>query len=59
MSYVSSPLSGTRKVLWNQYPLRFFAPGIGMFLEVNPESEEFLQLADCNFDPRCSDLPRP
>jgi hypothetical protein len=39
--------------------LRFFARGVGMFLEVNPESGETLQLTDCNFDPRCSSLPRP
>jgi hypothetical protein len=39
--------------------LRFFAAGIGMFLEVNPESRERLQLTDCNFDPRCSALPSP
>jgi hypothetical protein len=39
--------------------LRFFARGIGMFLEVNPESRQILQLTACNFDPRCSSLPNP
>jgi hypothetical protein len=39
--------------------LRFFAPDIGLFLEVNPETRESMQLTDCNFDPRCDDLPRP
>jgi hypothetical protein len=38
---------------------RFFAEGIGLFLEVDPETRETLQLTECNFDPRCDDLPRP
>ena len=38
---------------------KYYAPGIGIFLEVNPGTEEVNQLVDCNFDPRCDDLPQP
>jgi len=41
------------------FDLKFYAYGIGLFLEVNPESGEINQLVDCNFDPRCNDLPQP
>lgn len=37
---------------------KYYAPGIGFFLEVSPDGE-VLQLTDCNFDPRCASLPVP
>lgn len=36
---------------------KYYAPGIGVFLEVEPESGEVVQLVNCNFDPRCAALP--
>jgi hypothetical protein len=38
---------------------KYFAPGIGGFLEVKPDEGEISQLVDCNFDARCSALPMP
>jgi len=38
---------------------KYYAPGIGTFLETNPESGEISQLVGCNFDRRCGLLPRP
>jgi hypothetical protein len=38
---------------------KYYAHGIGFFLEVKPDSGEVLQLTDCNFDRRCRDLPTP
>ena len=38
---------------------KYFAPGIGLFLEVNPDDEEISQLVGCNVDPRCELLPEP
>ena len=38
---------------------KYYAAGIGLFLEVNPETEEVVRLVDCNVDPRCADLPAP
>ena len=38
---------------------KYYAPGIGMFLEVKPEDGEVAQLVSCNFDPRCDLLPAP
>ena len=40
---------------------KFYAPGIGRFLEVSPESGDISQLIECslNLDPRCAALPRP
>ncbi len=38
---------------------KYFARGIGKFLEVNVESGKVSQLVGCNFDPRCDDLPEP
>lgn len=37
---------------------KYYAPGIGFFLETNPESGEVSQLVTCNFDSRCASLPR-
>lgn len=36
---------------------KYYAPGIGLFLEVDPESGDILQLVECNVDPICDDLP--
>lgn len=38
---------------------KYYAPGIGLFLELNPDSGEINQLVNCNFDQRCRSLPRP
>jgi len=38
---------------------KYYARGVGFFLEVKPDSGETLQLTDCNFDPRCVGLPMP
>ena len=37
---------------------KYFAPGIGLFLEVNPATGEVSQLTNCNFDGRCAGLLR-
>jgi hypothetical protein len=38
---------------------KYYARGIGLFLEVNPNDESINQLVACNFDPRCDALPAP
>lgn len=38
---------------------KYWAPGVGLFLEVDPETGETTQLVDCNVDPVCSSLPIP
>ncbi|MBL8252930.1 MAG: hypothetical protein JNJ76_04930 [Candidatus Competibacter sp.] len=38
---------------------KYYARGIGFFLEVKPDSGEVLQLSNCNFDSRCANLPAP
>lgn len=38
---------------------KYYATGIGVFLEVTPVTGEVLQLVGCNLDPRCSALPVP
>ncbi len=38
---------------------KYYARGIGVFLEVKPETATAVQIVDCNFDPRCVNLPRP
>ncbi|MEW6209273.1 MAG: hypothetical protein AB1631_12955 [Acidobacteriota bacterium] len=37
---------------------KYYARGIGFFLEIDPETGETIQLANCNFDPRCANLTR-
>lgn len=37
---------------------KYYSPGIGVFLEVEPDSGEIVQLVKCNVDPRCASLPR-
>jgi len=39
--------------------LKYFAAGIGTFLETAPDTGEVVQLVGCNFDPRCVSLPQP
>jgi hypothetical protein len=36
---------------------KYLAPGIGVFLEVEPDAAVVVQLTDCNFDVRCATLP--
>jgi hypothetical protein len=38
---------------------KYYAPGIGVFLEVDPDSGDIAQLVDCNVDPKCALLPAP
>jgi hypothetical protein len=38
---------------------KYYAPGIGFFLQVNPDTGQVVQLVNCNFDPRCDMLPTP
>lgn len=38
---------------------KYYANGIGLFLEVDPSSGDINQLVNCNFDPRCASLPTP
>ena len=38
---------------------KYYAPGIGLFLEVEPASGETVQLVDCNVHPTCAMLPAP
>jgi hypothetical protein len=42
-----------------QHALKYYARGIGFFLEVQPAGGAPLQLVSCNFDARCADLPAP
>ncbi len=37
---------------------KYYARGIGQFLNVKPASGATAQLTSCNFDPRCASLPR-
>lgn len=38
---------------------KYYARGIGFFLETKPDLNERLQLVNCNFDSRCVGLPTP
>jgi hypothetical protein len=38
---------------------KYYAPGIGFFLETGPAEGAVVQLVGCNFDPRCALLPQP
>jgi hypothetical protein len=40
-----------------RFERKYYAPGIGVFLETAPQSGEVNRLVRCNFDPRCSQLP--
>jgi len=37
---------------------KYYAPGIGVFLETAPDTGEVTRLVKCNVDPRCASLPR-
>ena len=37
--------------------LKYYTPGIGVFLEVHPDTGETVQIVGCNMDPRCGRLP--
>jgi hypothetical protein len=37
---------------------KYYAPGIGVFLETGPDTGEVVRLVKCNVDPRCALLPR-
>ena len=36
---------------------KYYARGIGLFLEVKPDTRQVLRLVNCNFNARCSSLP--
>jgi hypothetical protein len=38
---------------------KYYAPGIGTFLETNPDSGEVTKLVECNFHSLCTSLPAP
>ncbi len=38
---------------------KYYAPGIGTFLETNPDSGEITRLVNCNFNSLCASLPTP
>jgi hypothetical protein len=38
---------------------KYYAPGIGVFLEIEPSTGEVNRLVKCNVDPRCASLPQP
>jgi hypothetical protein len=39
--------------------LKYYARGIGFFLEIKPDEGKAVQLVNCNFDSRCVGLPAP
>ena len=41
------------------FALKYYAPGIGVFLEVVPSTGKVVQLVECNMDSKCSSLPLP
>jgi len=43
----------------DSFERKYYARGIGFFLEVHPDSGEILQLVDCNFHMKCGALPEP
>jgi hypothetical protein len=40
-----------------QFQRKYYAPGIGVFLETAPQTGEVNRLVKCNMDPRCAQLP--
>jgi hypothetical protein len=38
---------------------KYYAPGIGLFLTLHPDTGERSQLVNCNVSPRCRRLPKP
>jgi hypothetical protein len=41
-----------------RFERKYYAPGIGVFLETAPQTGEVNRLVKCNFDPRCAQLPQ-
>jgi hypothetical protein len=41
------------------YEHKYFARGVGLFLETEPSSGSFVPLIDCSHDARCTQLPLP
>lgn len=41
-----------------RFERKYYAPGIGVFLETAPQTGEVNRLVHCNFDPRCTQLPQ-
>ena len=42
-----------------EFERKYYAPGLGLILEVIRAPESVLQLVGCSFDPRCAALPAP
>ncbi len=42
-----------------KFAYKYYARGIGFFLETKLDNDEVLHLTNCNFDARCTSLPRP
>ena len=40
------------------FELKYYARGIGVFLETAPQTGEVVRLVKCNVDPRCAQLPQ-
>ncbi|HEV8631622.1 MAG TPA: hypothetical protein VGV61_14990 [Thermoanaerobaculia bacterium] len=38
---------------------KYYARGIGVFLEIEPDEGNVIRLVSCNLDPRCATLPQP
>jgi hypothetical protein len=38
---------------------KYYARGVGLFLEVDPAAGEVVRLVDCNVEPACASLPTP
>lgn len=38
---------------------KYYAPGICLFLEINPHTGQVVQLVECHVDARCASLPLP
>jgi len=38
---------------------KLYAPGVGVIVEVELDSDTVVQLTGCSFDPRCENLPQP
>jgi hypothetical protein len=43
----------------DSFARKYYARGIGVFLETVPATGEVNRLVDCNFDARCASLPKP
>lgn len=42
----------------NLFARKYYAPGIGVIIEVEVQTGEVVALTDCNFDSRCANLPK-